>query len=179
MKKRRTTHYVDNKLLNSSMVEYIGKCREANKQGVEVPRIPPYVGECIMKIATHLASKPNFSNYTFKEEMISDGIENCLQYIQNFAPEKSENPFAYFTQIIYFAFLRRIQKEKKYLYTKYVATQVTELNNLVNDQQAHDTNDYNNKVRVSEWTNEQMQIFMEEFENVKRKAKKNLTSKKK
>ena len=72
-----------------------------------------------MKIATHLSYKPNFINYTFREEMISDGVENCLQYIDNFNPDKSKNPFAYFTQIIYFAFLRRIQKEKKYLYTKY------------------------------------------------------------
>ena len=75
-----------------------------------------------MKIATHLSYKPNFINYTFREEMSSD-VENCLQYIDNFNPDKSRNPFAYFTQIIYFAFLRRIQKEKKYLYTKYKASE--------------------------------------------------------
>ena len=71
------------------------------------------MGECILKIANHLSYRPNFINYTYKEEMISDGIENSLQYIDNFDPEKSKNPFAYFTQIIYFAFIRRIQKEKK------------------------------------------------------------------
>jgi len=68
-----------------------------------------------LKIATHLSYKPNFVNYMFREDMISDGIENCVQYIHNFDPEKSKNPFAYFTQIIHYAFLRRIQKEKKQL----------------------------------------------------------------
>jgi DNA-directed RNA polymerase specialized sigma24 family protein len=95
--------------------------KKAEEEQTDKPRVPIYVGESIMKIATHLAYRPNFSNYTFREEMISDGIENCLQYIDNFDPAKSHNPFAYFTQIIYYAFIRRIQKEKKYLYTKYAA----------------------------------------------------------
>ena len=77
-----------------------------------------YIGDCFMKIATHLSYKPNFVNYMFREDMISDGIENCVQYIENFNPEKSKNPFAYFTQIIYYAFLRRIQKEKRQLEIK-------------------------------------------------------------
>ena len=72
-----------------------------------------------MQIAVHLSYKSNFINYGFREDMISDGIENCIQYIHNFDPDKSKNPFAYFTQIIYYAFLRRIQKEKKSLYVKY------------------------------------------------------------
>ena len=79
------------------------------------PRITNYLGECFLKIATHLSYKPNFVNYMFRDDMISDGIENCVQYIHNFNPEKSRNPFAYFTQIIHYAFLRRIQKEKKQL----------------------------------------------------------------
>ena len=90
----------------------------AEIQGKEKPRIPRYIGECFLKIATHLSFKPNFVNYMFKEDMISDGIENCVQYIHNFNPEKSQNPFAYFTQIIHYAFLRRIQKEKKQLEIK-------------------------------------------------------------
>ena len=81
--------------------------------GDDPPRITNYLGECILKIANHLSYRPNFINYTYREEMISDGIENCLQYIDKFNPEKSTNPFAYFTQIIYYAFVRRIQKEKK------------------------------------------------------------------
>ena len=113
-------HYVKNADLYAAMVEYRKTVVEAKTLEKEKPRVPIYIGECIMKIATHLAYKPNFSNYTFRDEMISDGIENCLQYIDNFDPGKSQNPFAYFTQIIYFAFIRRIQKEKKYLYTKYL-----------------------------------------------------------
>jgi DNA-directed RNA polymerase specialized sigma24 family protein len=82
------------------------------------PQISNYLGDCFLKIATHLSYKPNFVNYMFREDMISDGIENCIQYIHNFDPNKSSNPFAYFTQIIHYAFLRRIQKEKKQLEIK-------------------------------------------------------------
>ena len=81
--------------------------------------LPEYAGECFLKIAERLSHRPNFINYAFREEMVSDGIENCVMYAGNFNPEKSTNPFAYFTQIIYFAFLRRIEKEKKQLYIKY------------------------------------------------------------
>lgn len=83
------------------------------------PRVPEYVGECILLIAERLSTKYQFCNYQYREDMVSDGVENCLLYIDNFNPEKSENPFSYFTQIIYYAFLRRIQNEKKHLYLKY------------------------------------------------------------
>ena len=93
-------------------------CAKADKEGVRRPQIPNYIGECFYKIATHLSYKPNFVNYMFRDDMIGDGVENCVMYIANFNPEKSTNPFAYFTQVIYFAFLRRIAKEKKQLETK-------------------------------------------------------------
>ena len=92
--------------------------KEAEELGQPKPRIPNYIGECFLKIATHLSFKPNFVNYMFKDDMVCDGIENCVQYINNFDPAKSSNPFAYFTQIIHYAFLRRIQKEKKQLEIK-------------------------------------------------------------
>ena len=95
------------------MIEWKNSLKEAENQGDPVPPVTDYIGECFLKIATHLSYRPNFINYTYRDEMISDGIENCLQYVKNFNPEKSKNPFAYFTQIIYYAFLRRIQKEKK------------------------------------------------------------------
>jgi len=82
-------------------------------KNTELPIIPDYAGECFLKIAERLSHRPNFINYAFREEMVSDGIENCVMYASNFNPEKSKNPFAYFTQIIYYAFIRRIQKEKK------------------------------------------------------------------
>lgn len=101
------------------MIEYRTMVLNAKENDIDRPKMPNYIGECFIKIATHLSYKPNFINYTFRDDMIADGIENCIQYVDNFDPAKSENPFAYFTQIIYFAFLRRIQKEKKQLYIKY------------------------------------------------------------
>ena len=109
MAKKKGTHYVDNKKFLQAMIEW----RESWPDEENIPPVTNYIGECFLKIATHLSYKPNFINYTYREDMISDGIENCLQYVKNFNPEKSKNPFAYFTQIIYYAFLRRIAKEKK------------------------------------------------------------------
>ena len=117
-KRRRSEHYVNNKEFLIAIVEYKAMVRRAAEKGEPKPRITNYLGECFLKIATHLSYKPNFVNYMFKDDMICDGIENCVQYINNFDPEKSSNPFAYFTQIIHYAFLRRIQKEKKQLEIK-------------------------------------------------------------
>ena len=112
-KKVQSEHYVNNKDFLEALVIFKKQCAEAKEAGEPRPPISNYIGECFLKIATHLSYKPNFVNYMFREDMICDGIENCVQYIQNFNPAKSNNPFAYFTQIIYYAFLRRITKEKK------------------------------------------------------------------
>ncbi len=117
-------HYINNEDFLKALVDYKTRCTEAAAQGKPKPNIPNYIGECFMKIAEGLSHKPNFINYTYRDEMIADGIENCLMYFENFDPTKSKNPFAYFTQVIYFAFLRRIQKEKKQLYVKYKATEM-------------------------------------------------------
>ena len=118
MSKKKPEHYVNNKELLEALIVYRTKVAAAKEAGLPKPRITNYLGECFLKIATHLSYKPNFVNYMFREDMISDGIENCVQYIHNFNPERSQNPFAYFTQIIHYAFLRRIQKEKKQLEIK-------------------------------------------------------------
>jgi len=118
MARKRSEHYVNNKEFLAAIVEYKEKIALAAEKGEAKPRITRYIGECFLKIATHLSFKPNFVNYMFKDDMVCDGIENCVQYINNFNPEKSKNPFAYFTQIIHYAFLRRIQKEKKQLEIK-------------------------------------------------------------
>jgi hypothetical protein len=110
---KASVHYVENKVFTAAIIEHNMACRDAIANGEEKPRISEYIGECIYKIATRLSTKPNFINYSYRDEMICDGIENCLQYIENFKEEKSSNAFAYVTQIIYFAFLRRIHKEKK------------------------------------------------------------------
>jgi hypothetical protein len=119
MPRAKSEHYVDNKKLYAEMVTYLEAVKESEESDSKRPRVPEYIGECLLKISTRLSTKPNFINYTYRDEMISDGIENCINYIGNFNPEKSTNPFAYFTQIIYYAFLRRIQREKKQLYIKH------------------------------------------------------------
>ena len=113
--KVKTEYYVNNKDFLAAIVAYREKVHFAKQNDLPRPRLTPYIAECFLKIATHLSYKPNFVNYMFREDMVCDGIENCLQYVDNFDPEKSKNPFAYFTQIIYYAFLRKIQKEKKQL----------------------------------------------------------------
>lgn len=118
MKKNTTAHYVDNKEFLAAMTEHRNNVISALAAGEEKPRVPEYIGECFVKIANHLSFKSNFVNYSFKDEMILDGIECCLTYMDNFDPAKSKNPFAYFTQLTYYAFVRRIQKEKKYMKTK-------------------------------------------------------------
>ena len=117
-KRKRSEHYVNNKEFLAASIKYQEDIEIARLQDKTKPVIPRYIGECFLKIANHLSFKPNFVNYMFKEDMISDGIENCVQYIHNFNPEKSKNPFAYFTQIIHYAFLRRIQREKRQLEIK-------------------------------------------------------------
>ena len=116
--KKKTEYYVNNKEFLEAITIYRNSVIKARENEDARPRVPNYIGECFLKIATHLSYKPNFVNYMFREDMICDGIENCLQYIDNFDPTKSSNPFAYFTQIIYYAFLRRIQKEKKQMEIK-------------------------------------------------------------
>ena len=114
----KSKHYVNNAALLECLIEWKKNCAAAEKAKQPKPKVPEYIGECLLKISSRLSTKPNFINYTYRDEMISDGIENCLQYVHNFNPEKSDNPFAYFTQIIYYAFLRRIQKEKKQAHVK-------------------------------------------------------------
>ena len=118
MAKKKSEHYVNNKELLAALIDYRAEVAVNKMKDLPKPRISNYLGECFLKIATHLSYKPNFVNYMFRDDMISDGIENCVQYIHNFDPAKSKNPFAYFTQIIHYAFLRRIQKEKKQLEIK-------------------------------------------------------------
>lgn len=111
-------HYVNNKDFLDALIKYRDACALASQEGKDKPIVSNYIGDCILKIATHLSYKPNFINYSYRDDMILDGVENCIQYLDNFNPDKSSNPFAYFTQIIYYAFLRRIAKEKKQSYIK-------------------------------------------------------------
>ena len=114
-----TQHYVNNQDFLKALTDYRRDCILAKRRKQPAPPIPEFVGECFLQIATHLSYKPNFVNYTFREDMISDGIENCLVYIHNFNPKKSKNPFGYFTSFIFYAFVRRIQRERKHTYLRY------------------------------------------------------------
>lgn len=165
-----STHYVDNKQLYACIVEYRQKVLEAKEKGTARPQIPNYVGHCILMIANRLSTKPNFINYSYREEMISDGVENCICYIDNFDPLKSTNPFAYFTQIIYYAFLRRILKEKKQLYIKHKSLENSMILNELIEQSEFDEKDIT--PAYVDLDNENMFDFIKNFED-------NLISKKK
>lgn len=141
-KRKRSIHYVNNKEFLDALVEYRRIVKNAKELGQPQPRIPNYIGECFYKIATHLSFKPNFVNYMFRDDMISDGIENSVQYILNFDPEKSQNPFAYFTQVIHYAFLRRIQKEKRQLEIKGKILERSGFDEVFTDDNTIDGNNY-------------------------------------
>jgi len=164
MNEKKSNHYVNNTDFLKALIDYRVKCDHAKKKGKQDPQIPNYIGECFHKIADHLSRKPNFISYSFRDEMIADGIENCLMYFRNFDPEKSKNPFAYFTQIIYYAFLRRIMKEKKQLYVKYKAT---EQFGMLDELES--VKDYDNTMNTKLYEN--ISEFIYNFEENKRKKK--------
>jgi len=153
------SHYVNNKKLLEELTIHHNLVKESKANDTKKPRISNYVGECIMLIAKKLCNRPNFMNYPFKEEMIGDGIENCLMYIDNFDPAKSSNPFAYITQIIYFAFVRRITKEKRHLYTKHKLIQ-----NFVIHGENYEQNEWDEIIQQTYVENEHMGEFVRTFE---------------
>lgn len=173
MAKNAKVHYVDNKRLYDDMVTFITAYRIADKAGTAKPRIPEYVGECILKIAQRLSLRPNFIGYTYRDEMVGDGIENVLTYIHNYDPEKYNNPFAYFTQIIYFAFLRRMDKEKKQTYIKHKMLEQSSLMNLLADMPGGESNEDGHSVTVMVNVDGRLNDLVNKFE------KKNVKSKKK
>ena len=175
--KVKPEHYVDNKKLHVEMCAYLELVKEAEEADEPKPRIPEYIGECLLKISSRLSTKPNFINYTYRDEMISDGIENCVNYIGNFNPEKSSNPFAYFTQIIYYAFLRRIQREKKQLYIKHKSLETAIVQNELATQGTENGNEGDQGGYINLNT-DYMNDFVENFER-KEAEKKALRIKKK
>ena len=112
--KRRKNNFIDNKEMYAAFVEYRKVCDDYKARGEEKPPvIPKYIGKCFLDIAEHLSMRPNFSNYIYRQDMVMDAVENCVVYCRNFDPEKSKNPFSYFTQVCWYAFIRRIGKEKR------------------------------------------------------------------
>ena len=164
---KKAEHYVNNKEFTAAVAEYVAQIKEAKEKENTSPQMSEYIGECIYKIATRLSTRPNFINYTYRDEMICDAIENCIQYIGNLNVEKSNNAFAYITQICYYAFLRRIQKEKKQVYIKQQAIDAT---NVTMD--AFDTIDGQHDPSLINTNVEWMQENMTRVEYQPRKSKK-------
>jgi len=174
-KRKKTIHYVDNAKFLEEMIEYKRQYKISKNNDEELPIISEYLGSVFLKIAQRLSFRPNFINYSFKDDMISDGIENCLHYIHNFDPEKSSNPFAYFTQIIYYAFIRRIQKEKKQLYIKFKSMQNYEINSTYDDS----ANEGDNVDLTGDYKNSDFRVMVDEFVDTFEKSKKKKAVKKK
>ena len=170
-KRKKTIHYVDNAMFLEEMIEYKRQYYISKNNDEELPIISEYLGSVFLKIAQRLSFRPNFINYAFKDDMISDGIENCLHYIHNFNPDKSTNPFAYFTQIIYYAFIRRIQKEKKQLYIKYktMDSQAAMSENIEISQHDQEQNYSYETMTHDQKVN--MYSFISNFEESKKKKK--------
>ena len=164
---KQPAHYVDNKKFLQALIDYKKQVNEAKDKGLEKPIISNYLGECFIKIATHLSYKANFINYTFKDDMISDGIENCLTAADKFDPERSSNPFAYYTQIIYFAFVRRIQKEKKQQATKYKMLEDIDIDQII----AHSEDNEDLANHLLELVRKQSDMVEPERKNIKTKKK--------
>lgn len=156
VKKKRVVNYVNNKQLYTELVKYKALIQKHEREGLTKPPIPNYIGECLMMIAERLARKPNFFGYSYRDEMISDGIENCITYLNNFNPERTNNPFAYFTQIITYAFIRRIQKEKKQQYIK-----IKNMSNYF----VHEQFDESTGILTNEAENEITAAFVQSFED--------------
>lgn len=154
-------HYVNNKQFYEALAEHKRGVLAAAEAGTEKPRIPNYIGECIYHIADRLSRKPNFINYSFRDEMISDGIENSIMYLDNFNPEKYNNPFAYFTQIIKFAFIRRIAKEKKILVIKQKTLQNYAIMGMLANYQDDDNNHISSSIDLD---NEYMVGLVQDFD---------------
>jgi|TARA_Y100000992_G_scaffold215915_1_gene149035 hypothetical protein len=118
MARKKSIHYVNNSDFSTSVVEYVKRVEKARKEETTIPTVPDYVAQCFLRIAEGLSHKANFIRYTYREEMVMDAVENCLKAIGNYNLEAATrtgkpNAFAYFTQITWYAFLRRITKEKK------------------------------------------------------------------
>lgn len=173
-KVKETKNYIDNNEFVEKLLEYFEVCKQAKDKGEVEPRIPDYIGECFLKIATNLSRAGNFSQYSYRDEMIMDGIENCLMYFRNFDPAKSRNAFSYFTQIVWYAFVRRIEKEKKQSYIKY---KITEQHGILEHELMEDSEDGTRMPQVDGLYDnmaEYIQNFEERVEEKRKKRRKKI-----
>lgn len=166
MTKKLAIHYIDNKKFQQEMIDYIFQVRYAKENELPEPRIPEYIGECFYKIATKLSYSPQFRNYPFIEDMIADGYETCILYIKNYDAARG-NPFAYFTQFVWNAFILRIKKEKKHHYIKFKSLERAMIDNDLSSFQGDDESiNYASTVN-----NDYMNGIISSFEDDVRKRK--------
>jgi len=159
-------HYVNNKTLYEEMVKYKEKTEKFKAEGKQLPQVPRYVGECFLLICNKLSTKPNFMGYSYKDEMVADAIENCVAAAHSFDPSKSTNPFAYFTQIAWNAFIRRIAKEKKQAYIKHKNFEHTNLlDDLLEENYIAGTKTHN------EYSNDIIRNFEDKLVKTQKKTK--------
>jgi DNA-directed RNA polymerase specialized sigma subunit len=165
MKPKRKTNYINNKTLYGAMIHYRNEVHEAEENDTEKPIVPKYIGESILLICNNLAKKPNFSGYTYKTDMISDGIMDCIAAVDKFDPDKTNNPFAYFTQIAWNAFLRRIQKEKKQTYIKHKNFENSYLMSDIMEEMG------GNQLKSNEYSSEVVRSYENKLTKTKKESK--------
>jgi hypothetical protein len=171
-KKKVSQNYINNSDFYDAIVDYKLKCESARQDELPKPQISRYIGECFNKLAEGLSRRPNFFGYSYRDDMVFDGIENCLRYVENFNPEKTKNPFAYFTQILWWAFVRRINKEKTQQYIKYKATEIYGVMDTAEYMESGDGN-----IKQLEVYDNQYQYIRKYEETVLKKLEKNIKEK--
>ena len=128
--KKKTEHYVDNQKFYRALCDFRDACERAESEDRQIPVVPDYIAICIMRIAQGMSRRQQFSGYPFVEDMVADAVENCIRYVRSFDSRNWNNPFAYFSRVVWFAFLRRINIEKKGLYIKYKMTDMVNVTNM-------------------------------------------------
>ena len=181
LKPKEKAHYGNNKEFSQAVMDYAVECRDLKEQNKPVPKVTDYIARCFIKISEGLSHRPNFVRYTYREEMVMDAVENCLRAIGNYNIEASTrtgkpNAFSYFTQICYFAFIRRITKEKKQQDIKFRFIEKMGIEDFVamgmDNEGAEQTLAYVDTLRQRISTVRQKDTAIKEFAKKEKKAKK-------
>jgi len=171
---KKPKNYINNPDLLAEIIKYQDKCRVAAEQGKPKPQQSDYLGMAFMKIAENFSNNYQYRNYAFRDEMIGDAIMFCVKSVDGFNPEKSSNPFSFFTTAIYFAFLQKIQKEKKQLYIKYKNLESTGLFDIIEEHGETEMVEANFSLQSADTR----QNFIKEFEESMQKKKDKLKERK-
>jgi len=177
MKPKEKPHYVNNREFSEAVVKYCTTVQEAKENDRMIPIVPDYVAQCFLRIAEGLSHKANFVRYTYREEMVMDAVENCLKAIENYDIEAATrsgkpNAFAYFTQISWYAFLRRIQKEKKQQDIKLKFISEADISQFMFDEEDGQVNNAGSLVDTLRFRIDTVKAADEEFKEYVKEEKK-------